>query len=48
MVKQGEILAFIHTNDATRIQRATQIVLESFKMSAKPIKTKSRILEIVG
>ena len=47
-VKQGEILAFLHTNDDTRIQGTMQKVLESFEMSAKPVKARSRILEIVG
>ena len=48
IVKQGEILAFVHTNDDTRIQGTIQKVLESFEMSEKPVKPKSRILEIVG
>ncbi len=47
-VRQGEILAFIHTNDDTRIQRSAQKVLESFKMSAKPVKQKTRILEVIS
>ena len=46
-VKQGEILAFVHTNDDTRIQRGVQKVLESFEMSEKPIRQKSRIVEII-
>lgn len=46
-VKQGEILAYVHTSDDARIQRGVQKVLESFEMSAKAVKTKSRILEIV-
>lgn len=46
-VAQGEILGFVHTNDDTKIQRSVQKVLESFEMSAKPIKAKSRILDIV-
>lgn len=47
LVRQGEIMAFIHTNDDTRIQGTVQKVLESFEMSAKPVKQKSRIIEIV-
>lgn len=46
-VGQGEILGFIHTNDDTKIQRSAQKVLESFEMSAKSVKAKSRILDIV-
>ena len=47
-VKPGEILAFVHTNDDTRIQRGVEKVLESFELSEKPVKQKSRILEIIG
>lgn len=46
-VAKGEILGFVHTNDDTKIQRSVQKVLESFEMSAKPVKTRSRILEIL-
>ena len=46
-VKQGEILAFLHTNDDTRIQGGIQKVLESFEMSVKTIKVRSRIIEII-
>ena len=46
-VKQGEILAFVHTNDDTRIQGGVQKVLEAFKMSEKIVKQKSRIVEII-
>lgn len=46
-VKQGEILGYIHTNDDTRIQRGVQNLLESFEMSEKTPKTKSRIIEFI-
>ena len=46
-VKQGEILAFIHTNDDTRIQGGVQKVLEAFEMSEKPVKQRTRIVEII-
>ena len=48
LVKQGEILAYIHTNDEARIQGAIRMVLESFEMSAKPIRARSRVIEFVG
>ena len=47
LVNNGEILAFIHTNDDTRIQGAIQKVLEAFEMSNKPVKPKSRIVDII-
>lgn len=47
-VGQGEILGYIYTNDDTRIQRGVQMMLESFEMSEKSIKTKSRIVELIG
>ena len=48
LIKQGEILAYIHTNDDARIQGAIRMVLESFEMSTKPIKVKSRVMDIVS
>lgn len=47
-VGQGEILGYIHTNDDTRIQRGVQLLLESFEMSEKNIKAKSRILDTIA
>lgn len=48
MVKQGEIMAYIHTNDEARIQGAIRMVLESFEMAAKPIRPRSRVIDIIS
>ena len=47
-VRQGEIMAYIHTNDDARIQGAIRMVLESFEMSAKPIRARSRVMDVIG
>lgn len=46
-VKKGEILAYIHTNDAPKIQDTMQILLESFEISRRNIRNRQRVLEII-
>lgn len=44
-VEIGELLGYIHTNDETKIETAVSKLKESFCMTNKKIKTKSRIIE---
>lgn len=46
-VNNGEILAYIHTNDETKIRKAINDINESYEFSEKKIFKKSRILGII-
>ena len=46
-VKSGEVLAYIHTNDESKLQGATENIRDAFVISNKKVNVKSRVLEIV-
>lgn len=46
-VTVGETLAYIHTEDNSKINGPTQILREAFKLTNKKLNTKSRVLEII-
>ena len=46
-VTVGETLAYIHTDDDTKVNNTTQNLKEAFKITNKKINTNSRVLEIV-
>ena len=46
-VTVGETLAYIHTEDESKISGTTQNLKEAFKITNKKINTKSRVLEII-
>lgn len=45
-VKTGEILAYIHANDETKVLGATKNLVDAFKITTKKVVIKSRIIEI--
>ena len=47
-VKVGEIIAYVHTNDESKASGAVKNLAEAFEYSEKPIKVKSRVLEMYG
>ena len=47
-VQVGEIIAYVHTNDETKAEGAVKNLADAFEYSAKPVKTKSRVLEMYG
>ena len=46
-VKSGDILAYIHTDDDTKVIGATQNLVEAFVLSSKPVPFKSKVLAII-
>lgn len=46
-VASGEVLAYIHTDDETKVTGATQNLKEAFKLTNKKMTMKSRVLEII-
>ena len=44
-VKSGEILAYIHTDDESKVMGATQNLKDAFKLTKKKVVPKSRVLE---
>lgn len=46
-VKSGEILAYIHTDDESKVVGATQNLKDAFKLTKKKVPNKSRVLEII-
>lgn len=46
-VEAGEIVAYIHTNDESKVISATKNLEEAFKVSKKPVKITSRVVEII-
>lgn len=46
-VKSGDILAYIHTDDDSKVMGATQNLVEAFKVSKKLVQVKSKVLAII-
>ena len=46
-VKSGDILAYIHTNDESKVMGATQNLKDAFKITTRKIFIKSKILEVI-
>ena len=46
-VKSGEILAYIHTDDDSKVLGATQNLTEAFVLSSKPVKPKARVITVI-
>lgn len=46
-VKTGDILAYIHTDDDSKVMGATQNLKEAFKLTQKKVIVKSKVLEII-
>lgn len=46
-VKSGEILAYIHTDDDSKVLGATQNLTEAFVLSPKPVKPKARVITVI-
>ena len=46
-VKSGEILAYIHTDDDSKVMGATQNLIDAFVLSNKPVQVKSKVLAII-
>lgn len=46
-VKSGDILAYIHTDDDTKVMGATQNLKEAFQLSPKQVAVKSKVLEVI-
>lgn len=46
-VSAGEVLAYIHTDEETKVSGATQNLLEAFSITTKKVASKSRVLEII-
>ena len=46
-VEAGEVVAYIHTNDESKVMGATKNLEEAFKVSKKPVKVTSRVVEII-
>ncbi len=47
-VSVGEIIGYIHANDENKANGAVNNLADAFKYSVKPIKVRSRVLDIVG
>lgn len=47
IVTVGETLAYLHTDDASKINGPTQILREAFCITTKKLNTNSRVLEII-
>lgn len=45
-VKTGEILAYIHANDESKVLGATKNLVDAFKLTSKKVAIKPRIIEI--
>jgi pyrimidine-nucleoside phosphorylase len=46
-VKSGDILAYIHTDNESKVMGATQNLKDAFKLSNKKVVVKSKVLEII-
>ena len=46
VVKNGEILAYIHANDESKVLGATKNLVDAFKITTKKVVIKPRIIEI--
>ena len=47
-VKVGEVIAYVHTNEENKAQGAVKNLADAFEYSAKPVKTKNRVLDMYG
>lgn len=47
-VQVGEVIAYVHTNDKSKAEGAVKNLADAFEYSEKPIKIKSRVLEMYG
>ena len=47
-VQVGEVIAYVHTNDATKAEGAVKNLADAFAYSKKPVVAKSRVLEMYG
>ena len=47
-VQVGEVVAYLHTNDESKAQGAVKNLADAYAYSEKPVKTKSRVLEMYG
>ena len=47
-VEVGEVIAYVHTNDENKAEGAVKNLSDAFEYSDKPVKIKSRVLEIYG
>lgn len=47
-VKVGEVIAYVHTNDENKAEGSVKNLADAFEYSSKPIKVKSRVLEMYG
>ncbi len=45
-VQVGEVIAYLHTNDESKAEGAVNNLADAFEYSEKPIKVKSRVLEM--
>lgn len=46
-VKSGEVVAYIHTNDESKVMGATKNLEDAFKINKRPVKATSRVVEII-
>lgn len=46
-VKTGDILAYIHTDDDSKVMGATQNLKDAFKLTTKKVIVKSKVLDII-
>lgn len=46
-VKSGEIVAYIHTNDESKVMGATKNLAEAFKIVKRKVFPTSRVVEII-
>ena len=46
-VKRGEVIAYVYTNNDVKVKKATDDVVEAYKLTDKKINKKSRIIGIV-
>ena len=46
-VKSGDILAYIHTDEDSKVMGATQNLVEAFEFSKKPVQVRSKVLAII-
>lgn len=47
-VQVGEVIAYVHTNDAAKAEGAVKNLADAFEYSKKPVVVKSRVLEMYG
>ena len=47
-VQVGEVIAYVHTNEADKAEGAVKNLADAFEYSQKPVNAKSRVLEMYG